>query len=223
MFKTVLTLFRGSVAAAGEEQEDRSALLILDQQIRDAGAAVERSKRTLALAIAGDQQEGRRLDATNARIADLETRATAALDGGREDLAREAAQAIANLALHARDFRREQGSRRHRGVAVGFEIGNRLCRLAGEIFPTTIKCRGGADFEIGDPGIGDVETAAFLLVAGDRQRQGALGALDGRGRIAHLLVENEKRRAVFQFFSRGSHAAPKERQNSFEHWWLPVL
>jgi phage shock protein A len=50
------------------------------------------SKRTLALAIAGDQQEGRRLDATNARIADLELRATAALDGGREDLAREAAQ-----------------------------------------------------------------------------------------------------------------------------------
>lgn len=97
MFKTVLTLFRGSVAVAGEELEDRAALLILDQQMRDAGAAVERSKRSLALAIAGDQQEGRRLDATNARIADLEIRATAALDGGREDLAREAAQAIANL------------------------------------------------------------------------------------------------------------------------------
>jgi phage shock protein A len=97
MFKTVLTLFRGSVAAAEEELEDRAALLILDQQMRDAAAAVERSKRSLALAIAGDQQEGRRLDATNARIADLEVRATAALDGGREDLAREAAQAIANL------------------------------------------------------------------------------------------------------------------------------
>ena len=97
MFKTVLTLFRGSVAVAGEELEDRSALLILDQQMRDAAAAVERSKRTLALAIAQDQQEGRRLDATNARIADLELRATAALDGGREDLAREAAQSIANL------------------------------------------------------------------------------------------------------------------------------
>jgi phage shock protein A len=97
MFKTVLTLFRGSVAVAGEELEDRAALLILDQQKRDAGAAVERSKRSLALSIAGDQQEGRRLDATNARIADLEIRATAALDGGREDLAREAAQAIANL------------------------------------------------------------------------------------------------------------------------------
>ncbi|HYI28864.1 MAG TPA: PspA/IM30 family protein [Bradyrhizobium sp.] len=97
MFKTVLTLFRGSVAVAGEELEGRNALLILDQQMRDAAASVERAKRTLALAIAGNQQEGRRLDATNARIADLETRATAALDGGREDLAREAAAAIANL------------------------------------------------------------------------------------------------------------------------------
>jgi len=97
MFKTVLTLFRGSVAAAGEELEDRTALLILDQQMRDAAAAVERSKRSLALAISQDQQEGRRLETTRARIADLEVRATAALDGGREDLAREAAQAIANL------------------------------------------------------------------------------------------------------------------------------
>src|SRR6266702_2199693 len=79
MFKTVLTIFRGTVAAADEELQDRSALLVLDQQMRDAAAAVERSKRTLALAIAGDQQEGRSLDATNARIADLEVRATAAL------------------------------------------------------------------------------------------------------------------------------------------------
>ncbi|MGY3606092.1 MULTISPECIES: PspA/IM30 family protein [unclassified Bradyrhizobium] len=97
MFKTVFTLFRGTVAAAEEELQDRSALLILDQQMRDAASAIDRSKRTLALAIAGDQQEGRRLEATNARIGDLELRATAALEGGREDLAREAAQAIANL------------------------------------------------------------------------------------------------------------------------------
>src|SRR6266446_605895 len=84
MFKTVLTLFRGSVAAAGEELEGRNALLILDQQMRDAATAVERAKRTLALAIAQDQQEGRRLDATNARIADLEIRATAALEVDRD-------------------------------------------------------------------------------------------------------------------------------------------
>jgi phage shock protein A len=123
MFKTVLTLFRGSVAAAGEDLEDRTALLILDQQMRDAAAAVERSKRSLALAIAQDQQEGRRLDTTKARIADLEVRATAALDGGREDLAREAAQAIANLeadrdaAMTARSLFASEIARLRRHVA----------------------------------------------------------------------------------------------------------
>src|SRR6185312_10292327 len=94
MFKTVVTLFRGSVAVAEEELQDRTALLILDQQMRDAAAAVERSKRALALAIAQDQQEGKRLEVTCARIAGLEIRASAALDGGREDLARETARAL---------------------------------------------------------------------------------------------------------------------------------
>ncbi len=97
MFKTVVTLFRGGVAAAGEELEDRTALLILDQQMRDAAAAIERAKRALAIAIGQDQLEGKRLEATKARIADLEARAVAALDGGRDDLARDAAEAIAAL------------------------------------------------------------------------------------------------------------------------------
>jgi phage shock protein A len=142
MFKTVFTLFRGSVAVVEEELEDRSALLILDQQMRDAAAAVERSKRSLALAIAGDQQEGRRLDATNARIADLEVRATAALDGGREDLAREAAQAIANLeadrdaAMTARTLFASEISRMKQQVAnaeariTELDRGRRIARAA---------------------------------------------------------------------------------------------
>jgi phage shock protein A len=142
MFKTVLTLFRGSVAAAGEELEDRSALLILDQQMRDASSAVERSKRTLALAIAQDQQEGRRLDTTNTRIADLELRATAALDGGREDLAREAAQQIAHLeadrdaAMTARTLFASEITRLKRQVSsaeariTDLDRGRRLARAA---------------------------------------------------------------------------------------------
>src|SRR6478672_5806128 len=142
MFKTVLTLFRGSVAVAGEELEDRSALLILDQQMRDAAAAVERSKRTLALAIAQDQQEGRRLDTTNTRIADLELRATAALDGGREDLAREAAQQIAHLeadrdaAMTARTLFASEITRLKRQVSSAeariteLDRGRRLARAA---------------------------------------------------------------------------------------------
>ena len=97
MFKTVLTLFRGGVAAAGEELEDRTALVILDQQMRDATAAIERAKRALAIAIGQDLLEGKRLDTTQARIADLELRATAALDAGRGDLARDAAESIAVL------------------------------------------------------------------------------------------------------------------------------
>ena len=142
MFKTVLTIFRGSIAAADEELQDRSALLVLDQQMRDAAAAVERSKRSLALAIAGDQQEGRRLEATNARIADLEIRATAALEGGREDLACDAAQAIANLeadrdaAMTARTLFASEIARLKRHVAnaeariTELDRGRRLARAS---------------------------------------------------------------------------------------------
>ncbi len=95
MLKTFFTLIRGATAAAEEEFVDRSALLILDQQIRDAAGAIERGKRALAIAIAQDEAEGKRLESTLQRISDLEERAAAALQAGREDLAGEAAEAIA--------------------------------------------------------------------------------------------------------------------------------
>jgi len=95
MLKTIVTLMRGAAAKADEEFADRSALLILDQQIRDAAAGIERSKRALALAIAQDEAEGKRLETTSSHLADLEERAVAALQAGREDLAGEAAEAIA--------------------------------------------------------------------------------------------------------------------------------
>src|SRR3954452_23941955 len=95
MLKTIMTLVRGATFRAEEEFTDRSALLILDQQVRDSASAIERSKRALAIAIAQDEAEGKRLETTLRGIADLEERATAALAGGREDLAGEAAEAIA--------------------------------------------------------------------------------------------------------------------------------
>jgi phage shock protein A len=95
MFKTLTTLIRGAAAKAEEDFADRHALLILDQQIRDAASAAEGAKRALSIAIAQDESEGKRLEATLQRIADLEERATAALAGGRDDLATEAAEAIA--------------------------------------------------------------------------------------------------------------------------------
>jgi len=95
MLKTIITLARGAVFRAEEEVTDRTALLLLDQQIRDAAAGIERAKRALAVAIAQDEAEGKRLETTLSRIADLEERAVAALNGGNEELATEAAEAIA--------------------------------------------------------------------------------------------------------------------------------
>jgi phage shock protein A len=79
MLKTLSTLLRGAAAAAEEDFTDRNALLILDQQIRDVAAGVERSKGALALAIAQEEAERERLERTRARIKDLEERGVAAL------------------------------------------------------------------------------------------------------------------------------------------------
>jgi len=87
MFKTAITLFRGAAAAAAEDLTDRNALLILDQQMRDAQLSLGLSRRALALAIAEDALETRCAEAAATRSAGLEARARAALDAGREDLA----------------------------------------------------------------------------------------------------------------------------------------
>ena len=97
MLKTVVTLFRGSAAAAGEELADRHALLLLDQQMRDARASLHAARRALAVALAEVAEETRQADALSRRIGSLEDRARAALAGGREDLAGEAAGVIAEL------------------------------------------------------------------------------------------------------------------------------
>jgi phage shock protein A len=97
MLKTLITLVRGRTALIAEELGDQNALLILDQQMRDATGALDRAKKALAIAIAQESQEQQRQDVTLARIADLETRAVAAIEAGREELATEAAEVIATL------------------------------------------------------------------------------------------------------------------------------
>jgi phage shock protein A len=97
MLKTLTLIFRGASAQAGEDLADRNALLILDQHIRDAAAGLDRARRALAIAIAQDAAELKRIDGVRAKIEGLETRARAALAGGREDLALEAAEALAGL------------------------------------------------------------------------------------------------------------------------------
>ena len=97
MFKVMMTLWRGKQAEAGEALADANALTLLDQHIRDASADLDRARRALAIASAQDASEAGRIESMRAKIADLETRAVAALDGGRDDLAAEAAEAIAGL------------------------------------------------------------------------------------------------------------------------------
>src|SRR5262245_7073655 len=142
MLKTIFTLVRGATFRAEEEFADRSALLILDQQIRDAAAGIERAKRALAIAIAQDEAEGKRLDTTLARIADLEERATAALAAGSDELATEAAEAIAMMeadrdamrearAMFAKEIarlRRDVGNATHRFNEL--ERGRRIAQAA---------------------------------------------------------------------------------------------
>jgi phage shock protein A len=105
MYKTLVTIVRGASALAGQEFADRNALLILDQQIRDATNSLERGKKALALAIAHDRQEGARVAAAETQIADLEARVTAALQAGAEALARDGAEAIVRLEADRNSYR----------------------------------------------------------------------------------------------------------------------
>lgn len=95
MLKTLTTLLRGSIAEAEEAVLDANAIRMLEQQMRDAAAALENSKRELACAMAHQSGEQRAIQALDERIAELETGAREALEAGRDDLAEEAAVVIA--------------------------------------------------------------------------------------------------------------------------------
>ena len=97
MFKSLLTLMRGTANRAVDATIDQNALTILDQQIRDCGEAVGWARKALAVAVAQNRQEQGRLEKISSQITDLEERAGLALNAGKEYLALEAAEAIASL------------------------------------------------------------------------------------------------------------------------------
>lgn len=97
MFKTFNTLLRGISARAEDAVTDRFAVDLLDQKIRDSEAGLKAAKLTLASLIRRQRLEQRQFEAIDARIRDLTARAQAALADGAEDLARNAAAAIADL------------------------------------------------------------------------------------------------------------------------------
>lgn len=97
MFKLLVTLMRGKNADAAEALTDAAALPLLRQQLRDCAAGVETARRSVAMVMAYAAREKKSAERIAAQLADLEIRALDALAKGREDLATEAAGAIAQL------------------------------------------------------------------------------------------------------------------------------
>lgn len=97
MFKTLQTLMAGANARAEEQVRDRYSIELIDQKLREAEAALKSAKFGLASLIQRERAETRQVTALETRIADLMTRARTALAAGRDDLAAEAAQAIAEM------------------------------------------------------------------------------------------------------------------------------
>lgn len=97
MWKQLFALARGRSFEAGQAVVDAHALTILRQQIRDCAEAIAGARRAIAIAIAQNEEEIRSHARVSVRIEDLEGRAIAALEGGKDGLAREAAEAIGLL------------------------------------------------------------------------------------------------------------------------------
>lgn len=97
MFKTLTTLIRGRAHEAEIAFADANALPILRQQLRDAVSGTDQARRALAVVIAYAEREKKSAQRIAGQLSDLEGRAIEALNHGRDDLATEAASAIAGL------------------------------------------------------------------------------------------------------------------------------
>jgi len=97
MFKTIHTIFLGKLGRAEHALETENAAIIIEQKIREAEAGHGSAKRGLAALIARTKSEEKALGYINKRISDLEVRTQAAVEDGKNDLARDAAQLIADL------------------------------------------------------------------------------------------------------------------------------
>jgi phage shock protein A len=97
MFKTLSTLIAGVNARSEDRVRDTFAIELIDQKIREAEQSLKAAKATLASLIQRQRSEERQRDALKNRIKDMMGRAQSALDNGRDDLATEAASAVAQM------------------------------------------------------------------------------------------------------------------------------
>ncbi len=97
MLSTLRTLIAGVDARAEDRLRDVYAIELIDQKIRETEAQVRAAKSTLASLIQRSRSEQKLLDLLGTRIATLTGRAREALEAGREDMATEAANAVAEM------------------------------------------------------------------------------------------------------------------------------
>ncbi len=97
MLSIFRTLFAGASARSEERLRDVYAIELIDQKIRETEAQVHAAKSTLASLIQRRRSEQRLLEMLRTRIASLTDRARSAIENGRDDMATEAASAIADM------------------------------------------------------------------------------------------------------------------------------
>jgi len=97
MFATMKTLFAGASARAEEQVRDHYSIELIDQKIRESEANLKAAKVGLASLIQRERSERRQANQIADRIAELTVRAKAAMEAGRDDMAAQAAQAIADM------------------------------------------------------------------------------------------------------------------------------
>ncbi len=107
----VATAVRGGVSEAGEAIVDNQALRILDQEIRDAGNGLSKSKEALTSIIAKRKLADKKVESLKSSLSEYEGYAMQALDKGDDQLATEVAEKIAGL---------ETELMAEEGVAVSF-------------------------------------------------------------------------------------------------------
>jgi len=97
LLQKILTLFRGTAHEAGQAVVDANALKILDQEIRDAGNELVRSKEELTKVMAQRQLlAGKHADRLSKK-AEYEHYIAGAIRQGNETLAREVAERLATV------------------------------------------------------------------------------------------------------------------------------
>lgn len=110
MFGTLKTLMIGANARAEEHVRQVYSIELIEQKIREAQDGLKSAKYALAGLIQRARSEARLIATLNTRVTDLMARAGEAMAAGREDMAAQAAQAIADMENEI-EVRRETLSR----------------------------------------------------------------------------------------------------------------